>query len=126
VPNRVLKAAGGWKSDHAFHGYGGEAARQKARRLEREELAVQAKRDRDGLHDAVWAVGSAPPAASKTVSYPITVGFASAGCLAAGCEPVEGPCPPPPPPLPCVGRALHVRGAVQLVGAGGPLPFCYP
>ena len=68
VPNRVLKAAGGWKSDHAFHGYGGEAARQKARRLEREERAVQTERDRDELHQAVWAVGSAPPAAPKTVS----------------------------------------------------------
>jgi integrase len=126
VPNRVLKAAGGWKSDHAFHGYGGEAARQKARRLEREELAVQAKRDRDGLHDAVWAVGSAPPAASKTVSYPTIVGFASAGCLATGCEPVETR-PPPPPPSPPMCWSSVARAGCRASGQGwGPFAILLP
>ena len=75
VPNRVLKAAGGWKSDRAFHGYGGEAARQRARRLEREERAAETERDREGLHEAVWAVGSEPPAAAKSVSGPPGVGL---------------------------------------------------
>jgi integrase len=67
VPNAVLKAAGGWRSDHAFHGYGGEAARQKAKRLEREERAAADEHDRDALRKAVWAVGAGPPAADPTV-----------------------------------------------------------
>ena len=92
VPNRVLKAAGGWKSDRAFHGYGGEAARQRARRLEREERAAETERDREGLHKAVWAVGSAPPAAPKTVGGS-PVGASQRG---PGCDRLS-----PPPPLFC-------------------------
>ena len=43
------------------------SAPEVAKRLEREELAAQAERNRNGLHDAVLAVGSAPLAAPKTV-----------------------------------------------------------
>ena len=67
VPNAVLKAAGGWRSDHAFHGYGGEAARQKAKRLEREVRAVADEHDHGAMRKAVWAVGAGPPAAVPTV-----------------------------------------------------------
>ena len=68
VPNTVLKAAGGWRSDHAFHDYGGVAARHKAKRLEREVRAETEEHNRDALHKAVWAVGTGPSAEAPTVT----------------------------------------------------------
>ena len=60
---------GGWRSDHAFHGYGGETARQQAKRLEREERAAVDEHDHGALHKAVWAVGAGPPAAVPTEHF---------------------------------------------------------